>query len=314
MYAKKIRAVTWVSQYAEADPERCFDALYVFDDGFPSEAKCKETLKFLGYVPNRFALVYFCKQWYAVNMNSYRNFVVVSAENVIFQVENFSSNIIRVPIKAAINGKNPAADIFDTDEKLWADGIYKDLNKIDHNIKIKVNNRNVTKNAIIANNVLITLGREFFRTEICIRTREYTNAVFSNYYNDNSMRWATKNIDAYRRSGQEYYNPFTGDTSRNAKQRDMKVKELLSRCKSYDDLTNEKDPDEEKVKPRLVTHEPKGDSKYIRVKVEDIGDEACSESAIVTIHGVEHYLNRMSVVLLCRELALYLKDQQKNLS
>ena len=312
MYAKKVKAVQWMDRYASGDQRRHFKALYVFDDGFPTEAACKEKLKELGYTANMFAMVRFCGQWYAVNITGYINFVVVSAENVIYQIERFSDDLVMLPLADAVNGNNPAALMFDTDDKKWAEGIEKDLRKIDNDIRIKLRGKNVANNPLIANNVLVTLGREFFRTEICIRTKGYVQNVFSNYYNDRSMEFVLDKIERLRCRGEEYYNPFTGETSRNVKQRDKKAKEYIERCSSFDDISDE-EKQEEKKNVAFATHEPmpsRGGMPDNIVSVSDVLEKGSNERIIITIHGVEHYVYMTTAL----ELYHRLQEHFRNLS
>ena len=283
-----------------------------------SEKECKEKLTEIGFKPNMFAMVCFCDQWYAVNMTGYDNFVVVSAENVIYKVNYYSDSVSFTPIVKMSTDKLPFIADFVTDNKLWADGIENDLKQMDGDIRIKVHGRNVINDALIANNVIVTFGREFNRTEICIRTKGYIEEVFPLYYSENSLkRYIYKKVYGLRNIGTEYYNPFLGTCSGNEGEKTRKIKKLLSECKSFDDLsvengaeagkkkTSAKKKDATKVKNvPVVSRNVFSDSDHTEdvIKVEQIVGKKTGEHIKLTIHGVEHDMYMESVVSLYREL------------
>lgn len=230
MFAKEVIAITWYSFSTTGKSERSFKSLYAFDDGFDSEKACLTKLTELRYNTNHFSTVYFCKQWYAANMTNYKNFVVVTAENIIYSPGPFSGTILTIPMAKAKDAPLPKTQPFDPGSKMWAAGIKKDLYKIDDNAVVKFGGIEMTQSGIIANNVLVTFGREFFKTEICIRTDAYTDKVFSHYYSPNSLCYILDKVNTARSAGYEYYNPFTGDVSRSKAESNKKKQLLLQKC------------------------------------------------------------------------------------
>ena len=237
MYAKKVTALQWVDLHTFGDPRRNFKALYVFDDGFETEEACFAALSKLGYNKEYFATVFFYNQWYAVNITGYENFVVVSKENVIYKPVQFADEIEMLPVEGVTKGNKPMAYRLAADIKKWARGIEDDLRSIDPDAYVRYAGMYIGDSTILANNIFITFGREFFRTEICIRTDSYVERVFGNYYSSRSMEYARVKISDLRESGIEYYNPFTGETDKNDKAKERRTKAYLKKCKTVEDVS-----------------------------------------------------------------------------
>ena len=236
MYAKKVTALQWLDMHASGNPKRRFQALYVFDDGFETREECVQTLQALEYDEDLFALVCFCDQWYAVNITGYKNFVVVSKEHVIYKPEQFADEIVMIALSEVNPSTKPPAYTLKADWKKWAKGIEKDMATIDPDVAVFVAGAKAARNTIMVNNILITLGREFFRTEICIRTKGYAYVVLHNYYNDRSMEYAEEKITNLKSKGVEYYNPFTGETDENVRGKDKRTKAYLKKCKTFEEI------------------------------------------------------------------------------
>ena len=236
MYAIKVTAIQWVDPHACGDPRRHFRVLYVFDDGFKTEKQCIAKLKDLSYDPRCFATVRFCKQWYAVNITDYHNFVVVSKENVIHKIKKFDDSIEMIPLDLVTAQNKPEAYDLVSARKKWASGIEKDLKKIDPKVKVRIAGAEVKNDPLMVNNIIVTFGREFFRTEICIRTNLYTAMVFSNYYNERSLNYVLERVVRLKHARFEYYNPFLGDKSKTYAEKDRRANSLLERCSSYEEI------------------------------------------------------------------------------
>jgi len=223
MFAKKVEAVIWMDRTAKGDMRRCFTPLYIFDDGFPSIEECMGAVKEQGLSECDFVYLRFCGFWYAVNIHSYKSHVVVTAEH-IFSSEFAFSFFSKFSIEEA-KSIDFRINSFSTDRKKWQDGIEIDLRRIDPDIFIETNAQK--KTSVLENNTIITFGLHFFKTEICIRTNDYVDHVFANYFNDKSLQYQAETIRYLRIDGTEYYNPFTGSESRSYAESRKKQKELL---------------------------------------------------------------------------------------
>lgn len=214
MFVKKVQAVIWTSPY-DMDARRDFKATYVFDDGYESLDECTSKIKELGYDPKLFVFVKFCEQFYAVNICSYYSYVVISRKSLIYNKDHRDKEMTIVPLgtSPADRGDLPEIKML-AQHNFWTPGIQQDLQLIDPNVSMTWNGMPVDDRTILFNNILITLGREFFITEICIKTDNYVEHVFRNYYNENSMALKRREIEKCRRDGYQYYNPFTGSKSR----------------------------------------------------------------------------------------------------
>ena len=225
MFIKKVQSVIWMQRPYNGDGRRDFKATYVFDDGFLNIQSCIDTLQKLGYEPKNFAFVSFCDQWYAVNINSYNSYIIVSADNLFFPKGQFEPGHHSISKNEWNKSRLPAARFLMPDRKRWADGIVHDMMSIDQNITVFTTEGMVSRSSILFNNIVITLGREYFTTEICIRSADYIQHVFGNYYSQKSMSYMMERIAPLMRAGYQYYNPFTGVAARDKKESDQHAKE-----------------------------------------------------------------------------------------
>lgn len=256
MFIKKVQSVIWMQRNYNGDARRDFKATYVFDDGFLSMQSCEETLRNLGYDPRDFAYVFFCGQWYAININSYYSYIIVSNDSLIYPKGQFTpghNSISRVEWNSS---RLPATARLAPDQKHWADGIVHDLMSIDHDIMVSTVDGMISRSSVMFNNIVITLGREYFITEICIRSADYIQHVFGNYYSQKSMSYIKQRIEPLKRAGYEYYNPFTCEASRDKKESDQhaeKSRKGLPAVKNSEAIMIPENADGIKVMRRLYS-------------------------------------------------------------
>ena len=225
MFAKRVQSVIWMDHTGiTKDMRRDFQSTYLFDDGFETIEEMKSKLEELGFTTEHFCILHFCDMYYAVNLHSYRDKIVVTKENVYQQTRAFGTTE-KTAVEDFTSKPITTAPSFDT--KKWQDGIVVDLVMIDPNISVSINGRTFTPFFIEGNNTIIAFGLNFFITEIRIMTDSYVSHVFANYFNDNSLKFIEKDIQRLVNAGYQYYNPFQQTVSKNDAERKKKLKQQI---------------------------------------------------------------------------------------
>ena len=210
------------------DARRSFESLYIFDDGYASQKEISDAVYNHGFKREKYVYVRFCGMWYAVHIESYNVYVVISKDNIFYKLP-FTESSYKEPA-AGFDSKSvlPYVGTMFPDNKNWQDGIAQDMMMADPDIVVQANDdKPLSPYTAFWNNVVITFGRMFFAREIRIVTDNYTSHVLSNYYSNRSLDYVYDDIATLRQEGYQYYNPFTGEKSKTERERTKKEKEKL---------------------------------------------------------------------------------------
>lgn len=234
MFAKRVLSMSWRSPFASlmgTSENNELISLYVFDNGFASRSEAESYLREMRLDTGAFAYIYFCGQWYPVNIYSYRRHTLVTREGVLYSLKEFGEKY-RILAEDCAAGQIPVARRLCPDTKKWRDGICRDLQLIDDSLRVEYpygRSGVVNPNSILWNNTVITFGLRFYKTEICIADDYHVEKIFPRYYNRRSMEFERDTISLLRAEGKKYYNPFAKTASRNEEERKEKEKKLLNR-------------------------------------------------------------------------------------